>query len=69
MTAFQYGVPPHGGIAPGIERLLMAILGEKNVKEVAAFPLTSEGRDPMMDSPSRVTPAQLRDLGLRLDKN
>ncbi|MFA5106837.1 MAG: amino acid--tRNA ligase-related protein [Patescibacteria group bacterium] len=69
MTAFQYGVPPHGGIAPGIERLLFAILGEKSVKEVAAFPLTSEGRDPMMDSPSRVTPAQLRDLGLRLDKN
>lgn len=68
LTAFQYGVPPHGGIAPGIERLLMAILGEKNLKEVIAFPLTSEGRDPMMDSPTKVTPAQLRDLGLRVDK-
>ncbi|MDD5567166.1 MAG: aspartate--tRNA ligase [Patescibacteria group bacterium] len=69
LTAFQYGVPPHGGIAPGIERLLMAILGEKNLKEVIAFPLTSEGRDPMMDSPTKVTPAQLRDLGLRVDKS
>ena len=68
LTAFQYGVPPHGGIAPGIERFLMAALGEPSVKEVMAFPQTSEGRDPMMSSPSKVAPAQLRDLGLRIDK-
>jgi aspartyl-tRNA synthetase len=68
LTAFQYGVPPHGGIATGFERFLMAVLGEPSVKEVMAFPQTSEGRDPMMGSPSKVAPAQLRDLGLRIDK-
>ncbi len=68
LTAFQYGVPPHGGIAPGIERLLLAILGEKSVKEVTAFPLTSEGRDPLMDAPAKVAPDQLRELGLRIEK-
>lgn len=68
LTAFDYGVPPHGGIAPGIERFLMAALGEPSVKEVMAFPQTSEGRDPLMGSPSKVHPQQLRDLGIRLDK-
>ncbi len=67
LTAFKYGVPPHGGIAPGLERLLMAILGEKSVKELVAFPLTNEARDPMMGSPSRVAPAQLRELGIKID--
>jgi len=69
LTAFKYGVPPHGGIAPGVERFLMGILGEKNVKEITAFPLTSEGRDPMMGSPSKVTPAQLKELGIKIDSN
>ncbi|MFA6198516.1 MAG: aspartate--tRNA ligase [Patescibacteria group bacterium] len=68
LTAFQYGVPPHGGVAPGIERLLYAILGEPSVKEVMAFPQTSEGRDPMMGSPSKVAPQQLRELGLKVEK-
>lgn len=66
LTAFKYGVPPHGGIAPGIERLLMAILGEPNVKEVIAFPLTSEGRDPLMGAPAKVARGQLDDLGIML---
>ena len=66
--AFKYGVPPHGGIAPGIDRLLMVILGEKNLKEVTAFPLTSDGRDPMMDSPSSVSQEQLDELGLSIKK-
>lgn len=69
LTAFTYGVPPHGGIAPGIERLLMGILGESGLREITAFPLTSEGRDPMMGSPSRVKPAQLRELGIKIDKS
>ncbi len=66
--AFKYGVPPHGGIAPGLERLLMVLLGEKNLKEVTAFPLTSDGRDPMMESPSQVSKDQLDELGIQLKK-
>lgn len=66
--AFKYGVPPHGGIAPGLDRLLMVLLGEKNLKEVTAFPLTSDGHDPMMDSPSVVSKAQLDELGLQIKK-
>jgi aspartyl-tRNA synthetase len=66
--AFQYGVPPHGGIAPGLDRLLMVLLAEKNLKEVTAFPLTSDGRDPMMDSPSEVSQEQLDELHLQIKK-
>ncbi|MBT4516585.1 MAG: aspartate--tRNA ligase [Candidatus Komeilibacteria bacterium] len=66
--AFKYGVPPHGGIAPGLDRLLMVILGEKNLKEVTAFPLTSDGRDPMLDSPADVSQEQLDELGLSIKK-
>lgn len=66
--AFKYGVPPHGGIAPGLERLLMVLLGEKNLKEVTAFPLTSDGRDPMMESPSEVDKVQLDELGIEVKK-
>jgi aspartyl-tRNA synthetase len=66
LEAFKYGVPPHGGIAPGFDRLLMVLLGEKNLKEVTAFPLTSDGRDPMMDSPSKVDQTQLDELQLKV---
>lgn len=66
--AFKYGVPPHGGIAPGIDRLLMVLLNEKNLKEVTAFPLTSDGRDPMMESPAEITKEQLKELGLDIKK-
>ncbi|OHB19324.1 MAG: hypothetical protein A3D40_00210, partial [Parcubacteria group bacterium RIFCSPHIGHO2_02_FULL_40_12] len=54
LTAFEYGVPPHGGIAPGIDRLLMILQGEPNIREVIAFPKTGDARDPMMDSPSEI---------------
>ena len=67
-SAFKYGVPPHGGIAPGLERLLMVLLGEKNLKEVTAFPLSSDGRDPMMESPSEVSEDQLNELGINIKK-
>ena len=63
--AFKYGVPPHGGIAPGLDRLLMVLLKEKNLREVTAFPLTSDGRDPMMDSPSEVSSEQLAELKIK----
>ncbi len=68
LEAFKYGVPPHGGIAPGFDRLLMVLLGEKNLKEVTAFPLTSDGRDPMMDSPAEVGKEQLDELNLQIKK-
>jgi aspartyl-tRNA synthetase len=68
LRAFKYGVPPHGGIAPGFDRLLQAILGEKSLREVIAFPLTSDARDPLMDSPSQVSKEQLDELGLQINK-
>jgi len=64
--AFESGTPPHGGIAWGLERLIMILLGEPNIREVIAFPKTGEGRDPMMDSPSEISPDQLKELGLKL---
>lgn len=67
LEAFTYGVPPHGGIAPGIDRLTMLLAGEKNLREVTAFPLTSDGRDPMMGAPAEVEEKQLRELGIRVE--
>lgn len=66
LEAFKYGVPPHGGIAPGIDRLLMALMGENSIKEVIAFPLTGDARDPMMDSPSTVAEEQLNDAHIQI---
>ena len=59
-------MPPHGGIALGLDRLLMIFLREKSLKEVTAFPLTSDGQDPMMESPSEVSSEQLKELGLKI---
>ena len=66
LTAFRYGVPPHGGIAPGLDRLLMILLGQPNLREVIAFPKTGDGRDLMMDAPAPVEEAQLKELGIRI---
>ena len=65
LTAFKYGVPPHGGIAPGLDRLLMVILGEESIREVIAFPKDKAARDLMMDAPSNVEKQQLDELGLK----
>ncbi len=62
LTAFRYGVPPHGGIAPGVDRLLMAILGEPSVREVMAFPMTSNGTTAVLDAPSKPEKSQLKEL-------
>ncbi|KKU92484.1 MAG: Aspartyl-tRNA synthetase [Microgenomates group bacterium GW2011_GWA1_48_10] len=64
LEAFTYGVPPHGGIAPGIDRFLMAALGEPTVREVIAFPIGASGRTPVMNAPSEVEPEQLVELGI-----
>lgn len=64
LTAFSYGVPPHGGLAHGIERLLMTLLNEPYLREVVAFPMTSGGKTSVMDAPSAVAPEQLVELGI-----
>lgn len=68
LEAFKYGVPPHGGIAAGLDRVVMVLANEPSIREVIAFPKTSDNRDPLMDSPSDVTKDQLDELGLSLKK-
>ncbi|MFH1402234.1 MAG: aspartate--tRNA ligase [Patescibacteria group bacterium] len=68
LTAFAYGVPPHGGIACGLDRLLAILENEPSIREVIAFPKTGEGRDLMMDSPSEVADEQLKELGITIKK-
>ena len=65
-TAFKYGVPPHGGMAPGIDRILMLILDEPNLREVQTFPTNSTGQDQMMGSPSVLDQKQLDELGIKI---
>lgn len=69
LEAFTYGVPPHGGIAPGIDRMLSVILGEPSVREVIAFPTSSSGKTAVMSAPSQVFPDQLRELSIQTTVN
>ncbi len=68
LDAFSYGVPPHGGIAPGIDRLMMAVLGEPSVRETIAFPASSGGKISVMDAPSTASHEQLIELGIKTVK-
>ena len=68
-TAFQYGCPPHGGMAPGIDRLIMLIQDEPNLREVQAFPTSASGQDLMMGSPSELTREQLEELGITFKRD
>lgn len=67
IEAFQYGAPPHGGMAPGIDRLVMIFADEPNIREVIAFPKNQAGRDLMADAPSPASEKQLRELHIKLD--
>jgi aspartyl-tRNA synthetase len=66
LEAFRYGAPPHGGIAPGVDRLIMLLRDEPNIREVMAFPKTQAARDEMMDAPGPVTEEQLKELHLKI---
>ncbi len=66
LEAFKYGVPPHGGIAAGFDRWLQALLNEKSIREVVAFPTTSSGKTAVMDAPSELEPEKLRELKLKI---
>jgi aspartyl-tRNA synthetase len=63
--AFQYGAPPHGGMAFGIDRVVMLLVGAKNLREISIFPMNQQAVDLLMGAPSEATPAQLRELALR----
>jgi aspartyl-tRNA synthetase len=63
--AFQYGAPPHGGMAAGVDRIVMLITGEQNLREVALFPMNQQAMDLLMGAPSEATPRQLRELHIR----
>ena len=66
-TAFKYGCPPHGGMAPGIDRLIMLIQDEPNLREVQAFPPSASGADYMMGSPAKLDNKQLKELGIKIE--
>jgi len=67
IRAFKLGAPPHGGIAPGIDRLVMLLARETNLREVVAFPMNQRAQDLMMNAPAPVSEKQLRELHIKLD--
>ena len=67
LNAFRYGAPPHGGSAPGIDRIVMLIAGESNIREVIAFPMNQQAQDLLMQAPAPVPPERLKELHIRLD--
>jgi aspartyl-tRNA synthetase len=67
LRALSLGAPPHGGIAPGIDRIVMLLAGEENLREVVLFPMNQKAEDLLMGAPSEATPKQLRELHIRLN--
>ena len=68
ITALSYGAPPHGGIAPGIDRIVMLLANEKNIREITMFPMNQNAQDLMMNAPSEISEDQLKELNLSLKK-
>jgi len=67
INAYKYGAPPHAGIAPGLDRLVMILAGEQNIREVIAFPVSSKGQTSVMDAPSEVSEKQLKELHIKIN--
>ena len=67
IKALSYGAPPHGGMAPGIDRIVMLLAGQKNIREVTLFPMTQNGQDLLMGAPAEVNEKQLKELGLKIN--
>ena len=67
INALSYGAPPHGGIAPGIDRIVMLLANKKNIREVTLFPMNQNAQDLMMDAPSKVDIKQLKELGIKVE--
>ncbi len=65
IKALSYGAPPHGGMAPGIDRILMLLADEKNIREVTLFPLNQNGQDLLMNAPSEISEEQLKELNIK----
>jgi aspartyl-tRNA synthetase len=65
INAFKFGAPPHGGSAPGVDRMVMLIADEPNIREVVVFPMNQKAEDLMMNAPAPATPKQLRELRIR----
>jgi aspartyl-tRNA synthetase len=68
INAFKYGAPPHGGSAPGVDRIVMLLADEPNIREVIVFPMNQKAEDLMMGAPSEVSARQLKELGIRIEK-
>ena len=68
INALSYGAPPHGGIAPGIDRIVMLLADEKNIREVTMFPMNQNAQDLMMNAPSTISDDQLKELNLTVKK-
>ena len=67
IDAYEYGAPPHAGMAPGLDRLVMVLAGEENIREVMAFPVSSSGQTSVMDAPSEADPKLLKELHIKTD--
>ena len=68
INALSYGAPPHGGIAPGIDRIVMLLADKINIREVTLFPMNQNAQDLMMQAPSEVSENQMKELGIKIDK-
>ena len=67
INALSFGAPPHGGIAPGIDRIVMLLADKQNIREVTLFPMNQNAQDLMMKAPSEVDQTQLKELGIKID--
>ena len=69
LKALSYGAPPHGGMAPGIDRIVMLLANQKNIREVTLFPLNQNAQDLLMEAPAEVSEKQLKELNIKTVKN